>query len=314
MNFPSIKLKDNSLLKKLFSFFLIFFVSSNVILSQDWYEAESQHFKVIYLASDSVIVSHLLASGENALSQLTHIFNIEPSEKIIINPYDVYDYGFGSTTTVPEDFVRIQIEPMEHGYENIPYNERFQWILSHELVHVLVDDGASSIEKTARKIFSKVAPEKTQPLSVPYSLVTSYERYTPRWHQEGIAVFMETWLSGGFGRTLGNFDEMYFRSMVYGNRNFPGYLSLDTKYYNNSFLLETLFYLYGARFSSYIAIKYGADRLINWYRTNGNDFYSGFKSNLKMSLTSVFQLPGMILSHTKKISRGKISKGSSLIH
>ncbi len=243
--------------------------------------AESQHFKVIYKQPDSVLVPHLLASGENALSELTKIFNIEPSEKIIINPYDAYDYGFGSTTTVPEDFIRIEIEPLEPGYENIPYNERFQWILSHELVHVLVDDEATNVEKTARKVFSKVAPEKTQPETILYSLLTSYERYTPRWHQEGIAVFMETWLSGGYGRTLGNFDEMYFRSMVYEKKEFPGYLSLDTKYYNRSFLLETLFYLYGTRFDSYLAIKYGADKLIDWYRVKDNDFYFGFRSKFK---------------------------------
>ena len=51
-------------------------------------------------------------------------------------------------------------------------------------------------------------------MSVFYSLLTSANRYTPRWHQEGIAVFLSTWLSGGYGRTLGSFDEMYFRSLV----------------------------------------------------------------------------------------------------
>ncbi len=281
MNPQPKKLKRILLLRSLFFLFFFLFISSKVIYSQDWYEAESQHFKVIYRAPDSVLVPHLLASGEDALNRLTHIFNIVPSQKIIINPYDIYDFGFGSTTTVPEDYIRLEIEPLEEGYESIPFNERFQWILSHELVHVLVDDGASRIEKTARKIFSKVAPEKTQPLTVLYSLLTSYERYTPRWHQEGIAVFMETWLSGGFGRTLGNFDEMYFRSMVYENKQFPSYLSLDTKYYNSSFLFENLFYLYGTRFSSYLAIKYGADRLIDWYRAHENDFYTNFMSKFR---------------------------------
>ena len=93
---------------------------------------------------------HLLASGENALAQLTKIFNIVPSEKIVINPYDAYDFGFGSTTTVPDDFVRLEIEPLEQAYENIPYTERFQWLLNHELVHILVDDDASNIEKTLK--------------------------------------------------------------------------------------------------------------------------------------------------------------------
>ncbi len=289
--------------------FLFFFIFSRFSFPQDWYETESEHFKVIYRQSDSVLVPHLLASGENALSELSRLFNIVPSEKIIINPYDAYDYGFGSTTTVPEDFIRLEIEPLEHGYENIPYTERFQWILSHELVHVLVDDGASNIEKTVRKIFSKVAPEKTQPLTILFSLLTNYERYTPRWHQEGIAVFMETWLSGGFGRTLGNFDEMYFRSMVYENADFPGYLSLDTKYYNRSFLLETLFYLYGTRFSSYLAIKYGADKLIDWYRTDGNDIYTDFRSKFNKEFgISLSEAWDDFVQNEKKFQKKNIDK------
>ena len=227
------------------------------------------------------MVPHLLASAENALSHLMDIFDYKPTEKIIINPYDAYDYGFSSASTVPENFIRMEIEPFEPGYENIPYNERFQWVLSHELVHVVVDDDASKAEEISRALFSKVAPEKSQPLTVLYSLLTSYGRYTPRWHQEGIAVFMETWLSGGFGRALGNFDEMYFRSMVADSAEFPSYLSLDTKYSNDSFLLESLFYLYGARFVTYISIKYGVHDLLNWYKADKNDFYTGFISKFE---------------------------------
>ena len=224
---------------------------------------------------------HLLASGENSLNHLMKLFKYTPSEKIVINPYDAYDYGFSSASTVPENFIRMEIEPFEPGYENIPYNERFQWVLSHELVHVVVDDDASKVEQVFRSVFSKVQPEKTQPLSVFYSLLTSYNRYSPRWHQEGIAVFMETWLSGGFGRSLGNFDEMYFRTMVEDSADFPTYLSLDTKYSSKSFLLESLYYLYGTRFASYISIRYGAEDLIKWYKADPDDFYSGFLSKFK---------------------------------
>jgi len=278
----------------------------------DWYKAESKHFEVIYRKSDSTLVPHLLASGENALEKLSNLFNYHPTEKIIINPYDAYDYGFSSATTVPENFIRMEIEPFEPGYENIPYNERFQWVLSHELVHVVVDDEASNIEKAGRSVFSKVAPEKTQPLSVFYSLFTSYNRYTPRWHQEGIAVFLETWLSGGFGRTLGNFDEMYFRTMVFDNAEFPSYLSLDTKYSSKSFLVETLYYLYGARFASYIAIKFGEKKLINWYKTEPGDFYSGFRSKFEdvfgISLSDAWS---DFIGYEKQFQRKNIDKINS---
>ena len=242
----------------------------------EWYETESKYFKIVYRETHSYLVPHILRSAENALKVLMDIFDYTPSEKIIINTFDANDYGFGLATSVPENYIRLEIEPLEPGYENVPYNDRFQWLLSHELVHIVVNDLASGSETFSRSIFSKVAPEQIQPLTVFYSLLTNYSRYTPRWHQEAIAVFMETWLSGGFGRTLGNFDEMYFRTMVLDNEEFPSQQMIDAKLSHNSFLLETLFYLYGARFASYLAIKYGADKLIAWFRTMPGDFYGGF--------------------------------------
>ena len=88
------------------------------------------------------------------------IFNYKPSEKIVINTFDIYDFGFGSTTTVPHNYIRLEIEPLENGYESVPYNERFQWLLSHELVHIVVNDHASNIESIIRSIFGKVEPEQ----------------------------------------------------------------------------------------------------------------------------------------------------------
>ncbi len=268
-----------SLRKNKFYFFFVFLslILSPVIKSQsDWYETDSHYFKIIYKSSQSYLVPHILSSAENSLQSLMKIFNYTPSEKIVISLYDASDYGFASATSVPQNFIRLEIEPFEHAYENIPFNERFQWVLSHELVHVVVDDHASNIESTTRKIFSKVSPEQTQPITTFYSLLTNYSRYTPRWHQEGIAVFLETWLSGGFGRTLGNFDEMFFRSMVLDSVKFPSYVELDAKTTLTNFLLGSLYYIYGERFCSYLALKYGTDKLIKWFREEPGDVYEGF--------------------------------------
>lgn len=292
-----------------FSFLFLSLFVSNANAQSGWLESESRHFKVIYREEDSTLVPHLLASGENALNHLMKLFNYTPSEKIVINPYDAYDFGFASASTVPENFIRLEIEPFEPGYENIPFNERFQWVLSHELVHVVVDDDASKAEQISRSVFSKVPPEKTEPLSVLYSLLTSYNRYTPRWHQEGIAVFMETWLSGGYGRSLGNFDEMYFRTMVADSAEFPSYLSLDTRYSNRSFLLESLFYLYGARFASYIAIRYGVKDLINWYRADPGDLYSGFRAKFNKTFgISLSQAWSDFIAYEKAFQKKNINK------
>ncbi|MCB0306517.1 MAG: hypothetical protein KDI38_22335, partial [Calditrichaeota bacterium] len=157
---------------------------------------------------------YILQSAEAAFARLSEIFHYRPAGKILLMTADFSDYGSAGAITVPQNFIRIDIAPFELGYENIPYHDRIQWLMNHELVHIFVNDQASTAESVSRSIFSKVAPAQDQPLSVCYSLLTNHGRYTPRWHQEGIAVFLETWLSGGFGRVLGNFDEMYFRTLA----------------------------------------------------------------------------------------------------
>ena len=217
-----------------------------------------------------------MASAENALQQLMKIFDYEPSEKIVICTFDIYDFGFGSATSVPQNFIRLEIEPIEPSYEIVPYYDRLQWILSHELVHIIVNDQESDIEAVARSIFSKVQPEKMEPLTIFYSLLTNYNRYSPRWHQEAIAVFMETWLSGGFGRIFSNFNEMYFRTMVLDSLGFPNWHKIESITSHNSFLLETVFYLFGTRFTTYLTSKYDVNEFIDWFKQNPDDCYSSF--------------------------------------
>lgn len=247
----------------------------------DWFYTDSEHFRCIYRDSHSHLVNHILSSAEQSLRKISQLFNYEPSERIIINTYDVSDYGYGGTTSIPLNFIRLEIEPLEPGYEVVPYNERFQWLLSHELVHIAVNDGASGIEKFFRSVFGKVNPDKNRPLTIPFSLLTGHNRYTPRWHQEASAVYLETWLSGGFGRVLGNFDEMYFRSLVFEDKNFPGDVYLDGILGHESFLIETLYYIYGGRFITHLAIKYGNKKIIRWFAADDNEFYPGYKGKFK---------------------------------
>ena len=246
-----------------------------------WLERESEHFKIVYRKRHSDLINTFLVSAEKSFTLITKIFNYKPSDKIIINTYDVSDYGFAATSTTPQNFIRFEIEPMEPGYEFVPYNERIQWLISHELVHVIVNDGEVQPETFYRTIFGKVPPEKIQPLSALYSFVTNFNRYSPRWHQEGIAVFFETWLSGGFGRVLGSFDETYFRTMVYEGMSFPSQLDLETLLSHNSIELENIHYMYGGRFLSYLSIVYGTDKVVDWFRTIKGEAYSGFEGKFE---------------------------------
>lgn len=262
------------------AFFLTNFFPSSKSQSQ-WYEKESKHFRVVYRESHSYLVEHILQSGELALYRLHTLFRYTPGEKIVINTYDVNDYGAASATSVPRNYIWLDLAPIEPGYENIPYSERIRWLLTHELVHIVVNDLATNTESFNRAVFSKVAPEQIEPLSIFYSILTNFSRYTPRWHQEGIAVFLETWLSGGFGRALGSFDEMYFRSLVDEGKKFPDDIALETILPHRSFLVETNYYLYGGRFAMYLAKKFDPDKLLAWYTAFPSDFYLTFTTKFK---------------------------------
>lgn len=246
-----------------------------------WLEKESEHFKVIFRPGHSALVNDILLDAEKALAPLMILFNYLPESKIIINTYDVSDYGFGTTSTIPENFIRLEIEPLEPGYEVLLYNERIQWLLSHELVHIVVNDSKTSVEGFFRNIFGKVPPDKIQPSTVLYSLITNFNRYTPRWHQEAIAVYIETWFSGGYGRLLGSFDEMFFRTMVEEGRDFPTPLEIETIESHNSIFLENLYYNYGGRFISYLSIMYGSDKVLEWFKTNPEEFLTGFRGKFE---------------------------------
>ena len=261
--------------------FAILFLANSLQAKPDWLEKESEHFLIIYRQPHAYLVPHIEASAERALERLMEIFDYTPSEKIIIATFDLADYGTAGAISVPHNFVRLEIEPMELGYEYIGHNERIQWLMNHELTHIVFNDQASGGESFSRALFSKVAPEQGNPLSVCYSLLTNHNRYSPRWHQEGIAVFTETWMSGGYGRVLGNFDEMFFRARVLEDGNFPTHAELEAKSIHESFLIGSLHYLYGTRFLSYLAATYSAERLISWYRNSAGDFGLGFESRFE---------------------------------
>lgn len=258
----------------------------------EWQEKETTNFKIIYKSSHSYLADYLISCAEKSFSKLEKIFGYKPSEKIILNSFDLYDYGFGEATSIPQNYIHIEIEPFEPGYENVPYNERFQWIINHELIHIFYNDQSNKFESAARTLFSKVAPDQSNPVTIPFSVITNYNRYSPTWFQEGIATYLETWLGGGFGRVLGSFDEMFFRSMVLENKNFPTPLKLDSVLPNDSFLLEMIYYLYGARFASHLALKYGNTTFLNLYKTNNTDFnknFAGrFNSNFGVSLNDAW--------------------------
>ncbi len=231
------------------------------------FQYNTHDLRTIYLGRGySYMVPHQARCYENAMDFHRSFWNYNPSEEVTVLMNDFSDVGNGGTLVIPWNMISLGISPFNFTYNIIPTNERFQWLMNHELTHVVMCDKAARGDILYRKIFGgKVMPDANNPLSMVYSYMTTPRWYSPRWYHEGIAVFMETWMSGGLGRVLGGYDEMVFRTMVHDSSYFYGVVGLETEGTTIDFQVGVNAYLYGTRFVSYLAYTYGVDKLREFY-------------------------------------------------
>jgi hypothetical protein len=249
---------------------------------------ETEYLTLVYYdVSHEYLTFHLARSFENSLNFHRKLFDYTPSEPVVTLFQDFGDYGHGGTSTVPWNYFNIGIEPFDYVYDTMPANERMNWLMHHELVHVVATDKAAGRDLTFRRLFhGKVAPEQENPLSMFYSYLTSPRWYAPRWYHEGIAVFLETWMAGGVGRGLGGYDEMVFRTMALENAYFYDLVGLESEGKTIDFQVGQNSYLYGTRFILYLADKHGPDKVLQWFnRSSGSEPY------FSKQFTKVFGTP-----------------------
>ena len=186
---------------------------------------------VVYMDKDhEYILPHLTNCFTNSFDFHKQLFDYTPSERVTVLLQDFDDYGYAGASAMPTNYLTIGIEPFEYVYETSPTNERINWVMSHELLHIVASDKPAPTDERWRKIFfGKVAPIPEQPLSMVYSYLTTPRMYAPRWYHEGMAVFFETWMAGGYGRALGGYDEMVFRTMIQDDAYFYDTVGLESE-------------------------------------------------------------------------------------
>ena len=233
--------------------------------------------QLVHYGTLRYLVPHVARCFENAIEFHRQTFGWTPSEPVSILLHDFYDHGNAAASSVPSNYVLAAAAPFSYAFEIIPGNEHLNWMLNHELVHVLASDMAAGGDLAARRLFrGKVYPSQEQPLSMVWSYLTSPRLYAPRWYHEGIASFMETWMAGGLGRAQSSYDEMAFRTMVLDDKPIRDLLGFETAATTVDFQVGANAYLYGTRFLSHLALVYGPEKLVAWVaRTEESEaFYS----------------------------------------
>lgn len=250
--------------------------------SQRVFKYEKNDVELIYFGKRySYMMPHVIGTFDHAIGFHKDLWNYDHKRTHVLLT-DFSDFGHGGATVLPFNHVVIGIEPYSFAFTIVPSAERFQWLFNHELTHITMADKANSTDEFWRKAFlGKVMRDEKYPVSALWSYLTVPRWYSPRWYHEGIACFMETWMSGGLGRGLGNYDEMYFRSIVAEKEPLYSVVGLETEGTTIDFQVGANSYLYGTRFVGYIAQEYGVDKLIDFYSRSDSSktFYgSQFKN------------------------------------
>jgi hypothetical protein len=227
---------------------------------------EIDDVRIVYVDGvQSFLVPYAARTFLNSLRFQKKLFDFTPFEKITVLLVDFQDSGGASTTTVPRNAVTVQAAPLSFAFETIAGNDRMNIIMNHELVHVAAMDQAAGRDRVFRRLFGgKVLPVTEQPESIGYFYLTTPRVAAPRWYQEGIATFMDTWMAGGLGRAQGGYDEMVFRAMVKDNARFYDPLGLASEGTKIDFQLQVNSYLYGTRFITWLARAYSPEQVIEW--------------------------------------------------
>jgi len=236
---------------------------------------ETPNLRLVYAPLQSYLVPQVASSFENSLRFYHRLFDYTPRGHVYVLMHDLWDFGNAGAGPIPENHVTLGIAPYSHEYESSPAPERMTSSFNHELAHIVTVDKATSGDRFFRSIFfGKVTPNAEVPLSMLYGYLTTPRWYSPRWYLEGIAVYFETWMNGGLGRAQGPYDEMVFRTLVRDSATIYDVVGLESEGTTVDFQTGVNSYLYGTRFVSYLALRYGNDSLLAWYdRSPGSRQY-----------------------------------------
>jgi len=252
-----------------------------------------EDMRLLYFeATQGYLAPHVTRCFFNSLELQRELWGWEQSEPITLVLADISDRGNAAALGVPRNMLILDIAPLSFVHEMRTANERMNWLMNHELVHVAMVDQAAAGDRFWRRFFAgKVQPIDEHPGTIAFAYLTAPRMAAPRWYQEGIAVFVETWMAGGIGRAQGAWDEMVFRSMVRDGSYFYDPLGLVSEGTKIDFQVEANSYLYGTRFISYLAYTYGPEKLVQWYSRGENSrryYLTQFRHVYGQSLNKVW--------------------------
>ena len=141
---------------------IVLLVAANASAQFEFRLFETDDMRIVYMDPDNeYVLPHLTNCFTNSFDFHKRLFDYTPSEKVTVLLQDFDDYGYAGASAMPTNYLTIGIEPFEYVYETSPTNERINWVMSHELLHIVASDKAAPTDERWRKFFhGKVAPDR----------------------------------------------------------------------------------------------------------------------------------------------------------
>src|SRR5574337_511216 len=215
--------------------------------------------------AEDYLAPYAARAFENSMQWQKRTWGWTPDGKVNVLLKDFGDYGNAGARSTPNNALIVDIAPFSYSFETFVASERIFSLMNHELVHVANMDQATRTDLRWRHALGgKIQVDAQHPETLLYRYLAVPRTVVPRWYLEGIAVFFETWMSGGRGRAQGAYDEMVFRAMVRDHARFYDLEGLAAEGTKVDFQVGVNNYLYGTRFVSYLGLKYSPQKVVEW--------------------------------------------------
>jgi hypothetical protein len=227
---------------------------------------ETNNLSLLYFDPvQTYLTPYIARAVENALAFHKKKFNWTPWDRTTVLLKDFGDYGNAAARSSPNNAILLDVAPLSQSMETFTPGERFFTLTNHELAHVATMDVWNQRDAFWRRfLHGKPMPIQDHPESILWNYLATPRNVVPRWYLEGSAVFFETWMAGGLGRGQGAYDEMVFRAKVRDDDRFYSPLGLESEGTAVDFQVGVNDYLYGTRFYSWLALKYGPGKVVEW--------------------------------------------------
>lgn len=213
-----------------------------------WKTLETDHFRINYQAEHHSYAQTMAATAEEVHRKTTAWMNWVPKEKTEIVINDSFDGSNGGATSLPYNRFFIYMNTPSEG-ELQDHGAWLELVFTHEYIHILHLDQASSSPAMLRNIFGRL-------------FFTFPQIFNPKWITEGLAVYGETEKKKGFGRGQGTIYHAIMREEVANGVRSLSELSYQG--YRGTDWPSSQVYVYGYYFFEFLESRYSKKDIVRY--------------------------------------------------